>query len=208
MRRTRPRSGTRNGKQLSGLGNVIRAAVTKLAFSDLGDSIISAHADGSYAVWDAKNYRLKQTQSGAPLSLIARADFDRECSRLVLAQGGMPTFAFAGQSSLVELWEKNGSRSKILDQNGPAVVEAGFGPDGKRVYALRADGTARVWDAATYKMRSLSEPSYGLSGGQFPDVDLSSNGKLLAISIKGGRSVSGPSSPGSRSRLSPVLRAR
>ena len=177
---------SRDGKLLSGLGNVIRSAVTKLAFSDLGDSIVSAFADGSYAIWDAKNYRLKQTQS-TPLSLCAAADFNRECSRLVLAQGGTPTFTFTGQSSLVEIWEEGGSRSKVLDQNGPAVVEAGFGPDGKRVFALRADGTARVWDAATYKMRSLGEPSYGLGGGLFPDADLSSNGKLLAISIKGGK---------------------
>ena len=176
----------RDGKLISALGNVIRSMVTKLAFSDLGDTIVSAHADGSYAIWDAKNHRLKETKS-TTLSLSASADFDRECSRIVLAQGGMPTFAFSGGSSIVEICEEGGSQPKILDQNDPAVVEAGFGPDGKRVYALRADGTARIWDTTTYKMRSLGEPSYTSNGSTFPDADLSSNGKLLAISIKGGK---------------------
>ncbi len=175
-----------DGKLLWALGNVIRSMVTKLAFSDLGDTIISAHADGSYAIWDAKNHRLKQTKN-TTLPLSASADFDRECSRIVLAQGGMPTFGFTGGSSLVEIWEEGGSQPKILDQNGPAVVEAGFGPDGKRVYALRADGTARIWDTTTYKMHRWASRRTRRTEAHFPRPISASNGKLLAMSIKGGK---------------------
>ena len=176
----------RDGKLLSALGNVIHSAVKNLAFSGDGQSIVSAHVDGSYAIWDAKEHRLKETRSTL-VSLCNAVDFNRDRSRIVLAQGRTPTPFLAVQRSGAKIWQAGHSEPKMIDQSGAAVVEAGFSPDGKRAYALKADGTTRVWDATTDKIRSLGEPSFAFNASTYPDAELSLNGKLLATSIQGGK---------------------
>ncbi len=174
------------GRLVSSQGNVDRSGVKSMAITDDGKSIVSVHTDGSYAIWDVNKTRLEQAQN-PHASPVNAAAFNRDRSRIVMAQGDPTPFGFAGHKSFARIWTEDDAPPKLIDQSGPAVVEAGFSPDGKRAFVLKADGTARVWDARTEKVHTLGEPSFGPELSIFPDAELSPNGKFLALSMRRGK---------------------
>ncbi len=74
-----------------------------------------------------------------------------------------------------------------LERFGSPVVEAGFSPDGTLVFAVKKDGTAKVWDMSTGKLYfELGEPSTQQTGSLVPDAEISPNGMFLALTTARG----------------------
>jgi WD40 repeat protein len=174
-----------DGKTVATVQQVMSASVKNLEFSSDGASIISAHVDGRAVIWDSKSAELKAVR-GQLASPTKAADISRSANRVVVAYGdGMPVRS--DQKPYAKIWDADTGQSRGTEQAGRAVVEAGFSRNGKLAFALKDDGTAKVWDVETGKASLLGERSFYSSDNTFPDAELSPNGKHLALTISGGK---------------------
>ena len=121
--------------------------VTSAAFSPDGTRIVTASADGTARLWDAR--------TGEPIGRtlhhdgpVLAATFDANGERVITAS----------EDKTARIWNARTGEpvGQPLQHNG-SVTSAAFSPDGTRIVTASADGTARLWDARTGA--AISQPA-------------------------------------------------
>jgi len=112
--------------------------VKRAAFSPDGARIVTASADRTARVWDAKSGQvLLKLQGEGP---VTSAAFSPDGARIVTAS----------DDKTARVWDaKSGQPLLTLQGHDNGVASAAFSPDGARIVTASYDGTARVWDAKT-----------------------------------------------------------
>jgi WD40 repeat protein len=150
--------------------------VCSAAVSPDGQRIASANFDGTVKVWDAATGQETFTLKGhAAGFMVMSAAFSPDGTRLASAGGKMVKVwdAATGQETLTLTGHMSGAFSSVLCDFSSVV----FSPDGKRLAAGSvADGTVKVWDAATGQETLTLKGNTGLVSG----VAFSPDGKRLA----------------------------
>lgn len=123
-----------------GIANVVlhhQAGVHSAAFRADGTRILTACADMTARVWDAKGMGQLLVLSGHQGS-VHSAVFSADGSRIVTASA----------DKTARVWNSDGTGSPIVFAgHQERVYSAAFSPDGKHIVTASADKTARVWNA-------------------------------------------------------------
>ncbi|SDZ19644.1 WD40 repeat [Geodermatophilus africanus] len=154
-------------------------AVSGVAWSPDGATVISAGRDGSVAAWEAA--------TGAPRG------------RLVLGQAAVTSLSVAAEASVgvaaddrgqAMLWELDHdtgmitSRAQLASSGVTAVV---ISADGRVVAAGMADGTVRLWDASGTEAATVR-----WSASSVESLALSADGGTLLLGTQDGTVMVGP----------------
>jgi WD40 repeat protein len=124
---------------LGGHGGWVYSAV----YSPDGTMIVSASADGTARIWDARTGLQLRTLSGHQNSVFSAA-FSPDGARV----------ATASADRTVRIWDAaSGALLKVLAGHGAGVFTAAWSADGTRIVSASRDRTARIWDAATGAVR-------------------------------------------------------
>ena len=122
---------------LSGHGDRVFFA----AYSPDGSRIVSASADTTARIWDAR--------TGAELAVL-RGHQDRVFSAAFSPDGSRIVTASRDKSARV--WDaRSGEQLLVLSGHTDRVDSAGYSPDGSRIVTASWDKTARIWDAVSGK---------------------------------------------------------
>jgi len=134
--------------------------VASAAWSPDGARIVTASADNTARVWDAK--------TGAQLALLQghtgpvySAAWSPDGARIVTASW----------DNTARVWDaKSGAQLALLGHTGP-IYSAAWSPDGTRIVTASDDKTARVWDAKTGVQLALLQGHTGavVSAAWSPD---------------------------------------
>jgi WD40 repeat protein len=185
--------------------------VGAVAFSPDGKTLLTGSTDTSARLWDVATGRLLGSplpHQGAILSvafspngqLLITGSMDRMARLWETATGKLwgkpllhndPVYAVAfspdgqmvlGGSNKAQLWEV-ASGQRLANLEHPRIVHGvAFSPDGKLILTGGNDGTAQVWEVATYKhyVLPLEFPT------EVKAVAFSPDGKLILTGIGGG----------------------
>jgi len=111
--------------------------VMSASFSPDGSRIVTASADNTAKVWDAKSGAEVLTLKGHTQYVVS-ASFSPDGSRIVTASA----------DRTAKVWDaKSGVPVLTLKGHAGDVKSASFSPDGSRIVTASADNTAKVWDA-------------------------------------------------------------
>jgi WD40 repeat protein len=179
--------------------------VYSVAFSRDGKTLATGSDDGAVRLWDAAIFR---QMIGSPL-FVPHSPSAPDVSSVAFSPDGK-TLATGRADGTVRLWDV-ASHRQIGGPLPPAagavsfpvrlfpVLSVAFGPDGKTLATISANGTVRLWDVASHRQigGSLTVP-----GGQVYSVAFSPDGKTLATISAAGtvrlwdvashRQISGP----------------
>jgi WD40 repeat protein/serine/threonine protein kinase len=118
---------------LSGHGNSVIFA----AYSPDGARIVTASADKTARIWDAR--------TGAQLAVLSGHD-DRVFTSAYSPDGARIVTASADKTA--RIWDaRTGAQLAVLSGHGDVVYSAAYSRDGTRIVTASADNTARIWDA-------------------------------------------------------------
>jgi WD40 repeat protein len=113
------------------------AGVIAAAFAPDGRRIVTASADKTARVWDARTGRPVVTFKGHA-DIVQSARFSPDGERIVSA----------GDDKTAKVWDaKTGTVLQTLGGHAAGVTAAAFSPDGARIVTASWDDTAKVWDA-------------------------------------------------------------
>ena len=172
--------------------------VTSAAFSPDGTRIVTASADGTARLWDAR--------TGEPIGKTLRQDgpvraatFDATGERVVTAS----------DDKTARIWDARTGEpiGKTLHHDGP-VLAATFDANGERVITASEDKTARIWNARTGEPvgQPLQHNGSVTSAAFSPDgtriVTASADGTARLWDARTGAAISQPAAPGWASALS------
>jgi WD40 repeat protein len=111
--------------------------VNSATFDREGARVVTASADGTAKVWDARTGALLSTIAAGDKRMLW-AELSPQGDRIVTGQ----------ESGTVSVWDaRTGARLVTLEGHAGVVKEASFSPDGSRIVTAGWDGTARIWDA-------------------------------------------------------------
>ena len=172
--------------------------VTSAAFSPDGTRIVTASADGTARLWDAR--------TGEPIGKTLRQDgpvraatFDATGERVVTAS----------DDKTARIWDARTGEpiGRTLHHDGP-VLAATFDANGERVITASEDKTARIWNARTGEPvgQPLQHNGSVTSAAFSPDgtriVTASADGTARLWDARTGAAISQPAAPGWASALS------
>ena len=147
-------------------------AVNDIQFSPDGTRLLAGYASSAVRLWDTVNRR----------SLLRLLGHTSSIHGVAINAAGT-RFASAGQDGRIIIWNgENGSslfsiEPQIGGDNQPIIINAlTYSPDGSRLLAAHANGTATVWDATSATLL------FRINGHaiQLADVAYSPDGELLA----------------------------
>jgi WD40 repeat protein/class 3 adenylate cyclase len=119
-----------------------------MAYSPDGARLATASDDGTARVWDAATGRqLLVIDHGAPLSGLAFSPDGKQLATAGADAAARVWDSAAGQQVLALTGHGDAIRAGSAHPGG--VIGVLFAPDGKGLVTAGADGTARLWDAAT-----------------------------------------------------------
>jgi WD40 repeat protein len=115
------------------------APILHAAFSPDGTRIVTASADQTARLWDART----RAQLGEPLTHASRVTF------AVFSPSGARVLT-TGEDNTARVWDA-GTGELLLPpmQHHGTVIQGAFSPDGARLATVCKDRTARVWDGRT-----------------------------------------------------------
>ena len=120
---------------LSGHGGHVISA----AYSPDGTRIVTASADKTARIWDARTGRELTVLSGHG-DRVESAAYSPDGSRIVTAS----------DDKTARIWDaRTGRELTVLSGHGDSVESAAYSPDGSRIVTASDDKTARIWDART-----------------------------------------------------------
>jgi WD40 repeat protein/transcriptional regulator with XRE-family HTH domain len=113
--------------------------VTGVAFSPLGDSLVSGSWDGTVKVWNATNGNLQET--------LAR---HQDWVERVAWSGDGRVIAYSVRNEASWLWDVEEHRHRAALRGHTTFVRGLlFTPDNRHLVSASEDGTMRVWEVAT-----------------------------------------------------------
>lgn len=125
------------------------------AFSPNGQTVLTTDGGGDPMLWDASTGRLKAVLAGHK-GLVLEALFSPD-GELVATAGNDHDPAVNLQAS-AKLWEvETGHLMRQLSGHEASIFDMAFSPDGKLLASASQDGTVKLWDAATGKMKFSTE---------------------------------------------------
>jgi WD40 repeat protein len=148
--------------------------VLRASFSPDGTRVVTASEDGTARIWDAAT----GTPVGVPLKheqMVRSATFSPDGTRVLTASndGTARIWDAASGAAVVVLLKQDPSVARAaFSKQDPSVTRAAFSADGMRVVTASADGTVRVWDAASGTPVGLPLTH----GGRFVSAALSPDG--------------------------------
>jgi WD40 repeat protein len=149
-------------------------AVQGLAISPDGEILASASDDQTVKLWDAGSGKERSTLRGHE-SGVRRVAFAPSGGRLASADG----------AGVVKIWADTGALIQTISQAG-AMAGLVFTPDGTLLLSLSADGTSRILDVASGKVRATFEAQ-----PESRALAVSPDGMLLATAGKEGGEAGG-----------------
>ncbi len=109
------------------------------AFSPDGARIVTASADRTARIWDARTGAKIMVLEGHG-SIVDDAAYSPDGTHIVTASF----------DNTARVWDaRNGAQVVLLAGHGNRVHKAAYSPDGKHIVTASDDGTARIWDART-----------------------------------------------------------
>ena len=119
--------------------------LNKAIFSPDGLRVLTASADGTVRLWEAKTGRSLQVFRAHDGSVMDVA-FDAHGARVITAS----------LDGTARIWDADSGRQLfVLSGHNDAVYTAAFSPDERFALTASADATARLWDAKTGKQLSV-----------------------------------------------------
>lgn len=114
-----------------------KGTVNSAVFSPDGTRLLTASADETARIWDARTCSTVAILKGHDGTVFSAA-FNRDGTRVVTASGDMTA----------RIWDaRTGEIIVILEGHTGIVHSAAFSPDGTRVATASVDSIARIWDA-------------------------------------------------------------
>ena len=131
---------------LAGHGRIVT-----IRFGADGSRLLAASEDGTVAVWELEARKLLGRFLVTGDGRLEDARISPDGARLLTGWEDGKVRLWDFQSA--ELWERGVSQEGPLVLSGPAdaVTAVDFSPDGQRVLAASADGTARIWCARRFQ---------------------------------------------------------
>lgn len=141
-----------------------RAAITALAYSPVGDTLLSASRDGSLRTWDALGVETGRHSDLPAISAVA------------LAEGDRPLVAAAGEDGSLRIWQPGAAPGPPIDAHLGRANALAVSPDRALIASAGDDGAIRLWGLPG------GEPWGELRGHSGPALSLafSADGALLA----------------------------
>jgi len=128
----------RSGRLMATLPAPWHAPIASLAFNPDGGRVAAASAAGEVKVWDARTY-------GGGILMRIEADTDRAA----VSPNGRRIAHHSAKTQTLEMWDARDRKTIWTTPESDRFTALTFSPDSGRIAAGLADGTVRVWDAAT-----------------------------------------------------------
>ena len=157
----------------------MRSGLRKAAFTDHGENVkcVAFSPDGKLLATGARDniVRLWDLARG---TLIRRLQGHADWIRRVRFSPDGHHLASTGYKNTVRLWRTgSGSLSRPPGGHKDSVLGVKISPDGTLVVSASSDGTMRIWDRPSGRLLKV----ISLGGGRNPLIDISADGKLLAV---------------------------
>jgi len=161
--------------------------ITFLAVSEDHRYLAAASLDSHVFVWETSTWKRVASISPEPPPKAAKGEHQDEYSAIHgLAFGpDNQTVAFASAGILYTCDIRSGLKLARGKTNAEALA---FTPDGTKLIASAADGSAEIWASRTWRRQTATTPLHDPSGVPGA-IAVSSNGTYAAISGDGGAGI-------------------
>lgn len=164
------------GRKLTAtLHDTASAGINDIAFSQNGNSFVTADANGNVFLWNADNHKL--------IATLRNKNSKGAYSVAISPDGGLVAVGDATGSAF--LWNVTAGRfgnapvAALRDPGGKGVYSVKFSPDGSTLATGDLDGSSYLWNVATGKsIRTF----HNTNSAKVYDLAFSPDGRYLAVS--------------------------